>query len=275
MDLLGFHALEGIEESAHVRTRRAYGDTAALNAFDPQWHAPEDWCEDDDSCEPSAVVLQGTFVKKPKGKDKERYTLVLRTLVTGALGLCPHEEYKRAAFGRLPLAIDPPQQPGQDAPPCVAVSLDGQWLSSSGLAVLPEAKRARIKASLVAQLLVALRSCIETQWAGGFCMLRQRVLPLLSPDVQVDVDKLATVLALARTGGEPTTLSRSIRAHHAELLRAQGKSVEAVLLERAIALEAMRYPLSCCAKPVEELDEELPDGHEPPLVATLICLGCM
>ena len=242
LDALGFQLLPGVAASGHCRVRRALGrDAPEDGEFDPLWHAPEEWVEDDESCEPSAVVLQAEFAKDRK--DKQSFSITLRTLVFGALLNCAHDEYKRAAFGRLPVAIQAQgEQPSFNASPCTAIAVDGEWLTPVALAVLPAEKRERIKAAQVAQLVRALQDCLAQRWAGGVTMLRKRVAPLLGGDAQVALDALAVQLVLQRAGGEPTLQSRHLRAHQAELLRAQGKTGEADALERANAQDARRFP---------------------------------
>jgi hypothetical protein len=242
LDALGFQLLPGVAASGHCRVRRALGGDAPEDGeFDPLWHAPEEWTEDDESCEPRALVLQAEYAKDDK--DKTSFRITLRTLVFGALVHCGHEEYKRAAFGRLPVAIQPAgDQPTFNASPCTAIAVDGEWLTPVTVAVMAAEKRERIKAAQVAQLVRALHDCLAQRWAGGVTMLRKRVALLLSVDAQVALDALATHIVLARTGGEPTLQSRHLRAHQAELLKGQGKTAEAAALERANAQDARAFP---------------------------------
>jgi hypothetical protein len=241
LDALGFQLLPGVATSGHCRVRRALGGDAPEDGeFDPLWHAPEEWSEDDPSCEPSAVVLQDEYPND--ATDKDSFRITLRTVVFGALVHCPIDEYKRAGFGRLPIAIQPSgKQPSFDASPCTAIAIDGEWLTSVAVAVLPAEKRERIKSAQISQLVRALRDCLAQRWAGGLTMLRKRVAPLLSVDAQIALDALATHIVLARTGGEPTLQSRHLRAHQAELLKGQGKTAEADALERANAQDARAF----------------------------------
>jgi hypothetical protein len=246
IDLLGFEMLQGVAAAAAVRARLAFSDrdAAETEVFDPVWHAPDEWTEEDHSCEPSAVVLQHAFppLKKTR-KDKSGFEITIRTLVFGALVHCPHAEYKRVAFGRLPVAIDPPgEQPIFNASPCTAIAINGEWLTPIALALLPEATRETVKAAQKAQMVHTMRACLQYRWSGGFSMLRKRVRPLLSVDAQIAVVTLATELVLARTGGEPTAQSRYCRAHHAELLQSQGRAAEAAEVERVAAEEALKLP---------------------------------
>ena len=254
IDQLGFEMLQGLAAAAAVRARLAFSDrdAAETEVFDPVWHAPDEWSEEDPSCEPSAVCIQHAFPPLAKNKrDKSGFEITLRTLVFGALVHCPHAEYKRVAFGRLPIAIDPPgEQPIFNASPCTAIAINGEWLTPIALALLPEATRETVKAAQKAQMVHAMRACLQYRWSGGFAMLRKRVRPLLSVDAQIAVVALATELVLARTGGQPSAQSRYCRAHHAELLRSQGRAVEAAEVERVAAEEALKLP------PAHLTDEE-------------------
>lgn len=280
LDLLAFEVMPGLTASAHVRTRLVYADAAPPEeprvfdprggeVFDPLWHTPDEWTEQDDTSEPSAVVLQDLFAADKQ--DTESFSILLRTLVLGGITLCPHAEIKRAALGRLPAAIDPPgKQPSFNAPPCIAIAINGEWLTPVALAVLPPETREKIKAALMSQILRAHSRCIERRWAGAAAMLRHRVAPLVSVATQIDMAWLATLLALARTGGEPTVQSRSIRAHHATLLRSQGRNAEADLLEETNAQDALKYP-SSAFKPAEP--KVVAAKIDQPLEAALVYLG--
>jgi len=282
LDLLGFEVIAGLGITAQVRMRRAFGtdDPAeAKEEFDPMWHSSEEWSEGDTSSEPSAVLLQDLFA--PVKGDAGSPAILLRTLVFGALTYADgtHDEYRRVAFGwkeaALKLAIDPPgPQPLVDAAPVVAIQLDGEWLTPDAMALLPEATRAKVKAALVSQLLRAQLDCVANRWAGGFTMLRKRVAPLMSAGAQIEVDKLATLVTLARTGGEPTIQSRSIRAHHAALLKTLGRGPEAAALEAANARDALKFPAS-----VPSTGPGAPGGpgdpDKAPILTTLMYLGCM
>ena len=248
LDLLAFQMLPGVDGSAQVRTRVAFSDDGgalvSADAYDATWYAPNEWIEEDESCEPAAVVLQHWYPKLARNKkDTSGFEITLRTLVCGALVHCGHDEYKRVAFGRTPIAIDAPgEQPSFNASPCTAIAVDGEWLTPVALSLLPAERRERIKAAQVAQMLHAMRDCLRYRWPGGFTMLRKRVAPLLDVDAQIAVVALATELILACTGGEPTVQSRYIRAHHADLLRKQGRAEEAAEVERIAAEEATKLP---------------------------------
>ena len=89
LDLLGFaEEVPGRAASAHVRARRAYADTpeTAAEDFDQLWQAPAEWTEEDDTSEPSAIVLQHHFPRLAKNAlDMSGFAITLRTLISGDL----------------------------------------------------------------------------------------------------------------------------------------------------------------------------------------------
>ena len=248
LDLQHYEAMPGVPSSAHVRTRCAFGDAPAevdpkearrsgrprtplgvvVAAFDALWYAPDEWTEQDTSSEPSALVLQHSFASGKAGAGSGE--VVLRTTFFGAVPSALHAKYIRAAYDRIPLVSTPEdKQPDFDAAPCAAISVDGEWLTPYAFGVSPA--REALKAAHEAQHLHGLRACIQQRWAGGFTMLRRRAAPLLSAEGQLAAAKLAALLMLRRTGGEPTLQLCAIREQQAKLLRSLSRTQEAEALE--------------------------------------------
>jgi hypothetical protein len=220
LDLLAFpHHTPASSDTGRVRARVAFASTA-----DDADAPADEWTELDATCPPVAVVLQHRFALAGSR------TLTLRTLIfnqqaamaPGGAMFCSRREYERVAFrgvARIAVQLTPHEQRAAEAdpdaiiPPVCAVALDGAWLDAAALSALPLRERDAIKAARRAQMLHALRACIDgaNPWAGGLLMLRTRMAPLLSRAGGVALQELAAAVTLARAGGKQSNVT-SVRA---------------------------------------------------------------
>ena len=223
--------------ASKVRMRCAFQENAPAVARDATWRAVDEWLEKDTTCEAACVVLQHSF---SLGSDR---TLLLRTAVVGLYTAhCSEEEFTAAVFSiDMPVVFRPQASGG--APISSAVAVDGAWLSAADVAALPAATRNAIKAARSAQLLHALRSCLQHRWAGGFATLQRRTAAtVLNVNAQIAVGKLSAELLLSRTGGRPSVQLNHMRRLIGELLEAQKRPAEAAVYYRAIVDDIAALP---------------------------------
>jgi hypothetical protein len=230
-DLLTFDQRLNVPSTAHVRRREAFADAAeprdALALPRPRGadSAGDAWVELDDTSEPMALLLQHRF-RLDDGRE-----LTLRTLLFGGNMLTEAPaDIGRVAFGAAPVAVQPRwvADPQSYAPPATAVALGGAWLTAAQLAALPNATRKAVEKCRSAQLVTALRRILANRWSGGYSMLREHVVPLVSSNAgRAAMEALAAVLVLARTGGRDTYQLMHIRTRCTEYLEADSRYPEA------------------------------------------------
>lgn len=233
-DLLKFPPRFPGDAASKVRMRCAFREGAAAVA--PKAFVDE-WFEKDTTCEAACVMLEHSFCL---GNDR---TVKLRSVVTGLYTAnCSEEEFTAAVFSNdVPVVFKP--QASSSAQITSAVALDGAWLTAAEVAALPSATRSAIKAARSAQLLHALRSCLQHRWAGGFAMLHRRsAAAVLNIHAQIAAGKLAAELLLTRAGGMSSIHLCHMRRLIGELLEAQERHAEAAVYYRAIVDDVAAHP---------------------------------
>lgn len=261
-DLLRFRPLFPVGGAREVRMRCAYREGAPPVAAEAAWHAVDEWVETDTTCDAACLVLHHSFTL---GNNR---IVMLRSVVTGLYTAhCSEEAFIEAAFSdNVPIVFR--RQASSGAPISSAVAVNGAWLCAADVAALPAAMRGAIKAARSAQLLHALRSCLQHRWAGGFAMLREHAAAtVLDIDAQIAVGKLAAELLLARAGGRPSVHVCLVRRLIGELLQAQKRHAEAVVYYRAIVDDITALP--------DELMAEEPANEWANLAIALSAAGDM
>jgi hypothetical protein len=219
-------------------------DDTPLDPLRQEWvpHGPQ-------QCDASDGALLTHTLDWPwsRGGDDAPRTCELRTLVC-ALDGAP--DVQQAVFpGGVTFAASEAHQRS-----ACAVSLCGGTLLSEGdVACLPPLQRAHLKRCWRAQVLHAMRACLQRRWLGGVKLLRGVATPLLDAAVVTDaLTPLLAALAALPLGGQPralasaappsgTTLVRA-RTHQAEALEDLGRFAEAAALYKANLAEEMRSP---------------------------------
>jgi hypothetical protein len=118
---------------------------------------------------------------------------------------------------------------------------DVRSVAPESLAAWAPPARAALRATLRAQRLAAVASCIEARWFGGFFAL-QAGAGALRPPLAPTLSALTSRLHSARFGGAPTRQTLLAREYEAETLEAAGRYMEAAALYKQNITDDARNP---------------------------------